>query len=470
MGISGHLVWMGISGKHLVWMGIILWGTWASCAAFDNREIHVLKRGNNSLVYDQVTTMAHRPAHFGPPIPSDGFRGVLVKAKPHGACGEVDPPPADPDMAWIAVIARGGCHCVEKVANAARAGYSAVIIHNVHNDEKAFEMRDEIGNTRVNISAVSVGYTEGRKLEDLYTHSADSRVVVEIYVNSLRTYIAHFIVPFSVIFVGFILICMFSKIKRTIIRLVQMCRTPQPDSTMELRERPFQKDEHHDTCSICLDHFKTGEKIRVLPCEHPYHRKCVDPWLMKHTPTCPMCKRSVLKSMFSINIEEAESHLDSMVEYIPVHDVQARPEDIASFHTESETSDSGNRRIVLVREAEETFKKAKEAFKEAKEAFKEAKEAFKKAKEAFKEAKEAFKEAKEAFKEAKEAFKKAKEAFKEAKEAFIIPRLCRLQLPIHQFIMLREAKETIVPPQFQLQLQTPQIVLREEVDFTSLDP
>jgi len=45
-------------------------------------------------------------------------------------------------------------------------------------------------------------------------------------------------------------------------------------------------------CAVCLDHFKVGDKCRLLPnCHHCFHASCVDPWLIK-SPFCPICRAS----------------------------------------------------------------------------------------------------------------------------------------------------------------------------------
>lgn len=49
-------------------------------------------------------------------------------------------------------------------------------------------------------------------------------------------------------------------------------------------------------CSVCLELYKLGEAIRVLPCSHFYHKNCVDQWLIDHR-TCPMCKSNILKAL-----------------------------------------------------------------------------------------------------------------------------------------------------------------------------
>lgn len=47
-------------------------------------------------------------------------------------------------------------------------------------------------------------------------------------------------------------------------------------------------------CAICMNQFKLRELARALPCEHTFHTKCVDKWLIKHSTTCPVCRKSVL--------------------------------------------------------------------------------------------------------------------------------------------------------------------------------
>jgi hypothetical protein len=32
-----------------------------------------------------------------------------------------------------------------------------------------------------------------------------------------------------------------------------------------------------------------NEAIRKLPCNHAFHKICVDPWLTNHQNKCPLC-------------------------------------------------------------------------------------------------------------------------------------------------------------------------------------
>jgi hypothetical protein len=44
-------------------------------------------------------------------------------------------------------------------------------------------------------------------------------------------------------------------------------------------------------CMICLGDFEVGDRVRLLPCMHRYHRDCLDPWLLRCDECC-VCKTS----------------------------------------------------------------------------------------------------------------------------------------------------------------------------------
>jgi hypothetical protein len=82
-----------------------------------------------------------------------------------------------------------------------------------------------------------------------------------------------------------------------------------PLAKRQLREftkvEPFHQDrgqagstqyDNNDTpCSICLDLYEEGDKLRKLPCGHMFHMSCIDPWLLGSSSLCPMCKGSVVE-------------------------------------------------------------------------------------------------------------------------------------------------------------------------------
>ncbi|XP_071494747.1 E3 ubiquitin-protein ligase RNF38-like [Diadema setosum] len=42
-------------------------------------------------------------------------------------------------------------------------------------------------------------------------------------------------------------------------------------------------------CVVCMSDFETRQTLRVLPCSHEFHARCVDKWL-KSNRTCPICR------------------------------------------------------------------------------------------------------------------------------------------------------------------------------------
>ncbi|XP_070572440.1 RING finger protein 215-like isoform X1 [Ptychodera flava] len=69
------------------------------------------------------------------------------------------------------------------------------------------------------------------------------------------------------------------------------------------KKRKHKGDDEEPKCSICLERYFPKQVIRVLPCSHEYHSKCVDTWLIKHR-TCPLCKLNIIDHKFgNVKIE-----------------------------------------------------------------------------------------------------------------------------------------------------------------------
>jgi hypothetical protein len=60
-------------------------------------------------------------------------------------------------------------------------------------------------------------------------------------------------------------------------------------------------------CIICFDDYINNEEIKMLPCDHFYHNKCINSWL-QISQTCPLCRRNIVTNRYSI--EDTDSNED----------------------------------------------------------------------------------------------------------------------------------------------------------------
>ncbi|KFX93028.1 hypothetical protein O988_07025 [Pseudogymnoascus sp. VKM F-3808] len=59
------------------------------------------------------------------------------------------------------------------------------------------------------------------------------------------------------------------------------------------------------TCSICIESFPENENVRILPCNHIYHQRCIDPWLLNKSGTCPLCRKPLQEALSSLSFAPA---------------------------------------------------------------------------------------------------------------------------------------------------------------------
>nr|XP_048716033.1 RING finger protein 44 isoform X2 [Caretta caretta] len=55
------------------------------------------------------------------------------------------------------------------------------------------------------------------------------------------------------------------------------------------RFNPESHQSEQSLCVVCFSDFEARQLLRVLPCNHEFHAKCVDKWL-KANRTCPICR------------------------------------------------------------------------------------------------------------------------------------------------------------------------------------
>ncbi|XP_023845757.2 E3 ubiquitin-protein ligase RNF38 [Salvelinus sp. IW2-2015] len=55
------------------------------------------------------------------------------------------------------------------------------------------------------------------------------------------------------------------------------------------RFNPNNHQSEQTLCVVCMSDFESRQLLRVLPCSHEFHGKCVDKWLRANS-TCPICR------------------------------------------------------------------------------------------------------------------------------------------------------------------------------------
>ncbi|XP_050684698.1 E3 ubiquitin-protein ligase RNF13-like isoform X2 [Leptidea sinapis] len=250
------------------------------------------------------------PASFGPEIAPDGLRGFLVVGEPEDGCGPMAKPPTVENFTgkWIVLVSRFNCSFEVKVRNAQAAGFNCAIVHNVNSSElETMSAKDPVG---IDIPSVFVSDLAGQILSEEY-----------IYINKFYIMVngdlpfdinTHLLLPFAIVVVLCLIVILIFMIVKCIKDRRRARRHRLPNRS--LKKIPickFSKGDPYDTCAICLDDYQEGDKLRVLPCAHAYHSKCIDPWLTQNRRVCPVCKRRVVAAGERVRARPPHSGSDS---------------------------------------------------------------------------------------------------------------------------------------------------------------
>ena len=232
------------------------------------------------------------------------------------------------------------CTFEDKVRAAMKANYSAAIIYNYKNDElipmgkiiTEVYIDDGVdifagGDSDDLIPSVFIGYSDGYKILEHYTFSkGEGEYVVRITDNApfdINAYLLPFAIVVGICFIIMLGIMVFKCIQDR--RRERRHRLPKSS----LKKIPTKKfvagdEAHYETCCICLDDYVIGDKLRILPCGHAYHIKCIDPWLLKNKRVCPQCRKKVFASG---EVPPSDSESETEDERAPL---LARPRNVAS--------------------------------------------------------------------------------------------------------------------------------------------
>ncbi|XP_039103450.1 E3 ubiquitin-protein ligase ZNRF4 [Hyaena hyaena] len=239
------------------------------------------------------------PALFGAPLAPQGVRGYLMEAKPPNACHPIEGPrPGNGSLGAIALIRRYDCTFDLKVLHAQRAGFEAAIVHNVRSEELVRMAHGlEALRRQVAIPSVFVGEAASQDLRVLARcHKAAHVLLLPDHppcpaLDRVPPLAAAWALARALALLAagvFVL----RRLRNGLRARRPRARALKTQAGQRAQVRTFTR--RNDLCAICLDEYEEGDRLKILPCSHTYHCKCIDPWFSQAARrSCPVCKQSL---------------------------------------------------------------------------------------------------------------------------------------------------------------------------------
>ncbi|KAG9442642.1 hypothetical protein H6P81_018496 [Aristolochia fimbriata] len=261
-------------------------------------------KSNDHFLFDDA------PATFAVPVGGSEICGTLYVADPLKACSPIRNNSLSGKtvaVARFALVERGECSFDEKVRNAQDAGFGAVLVYD-DLDEKS--LTSMMGNPEgVKIHAVFVSKSAGDILKKFAESEGESQVCLATE-ETIQTVLTISLISLIVI-ASILALFLFARNLRASRRLRIHHQSPTISNQIVkdlpcFKFNPSSPFRNHmaETCTICLEDYKNGDILRVLPCQHEFHVVCVDPWLTKWGTFCPLCKHDLQAGKLSQRVSE----------------------------------------------------------------------------------------------------------------------------------------------------------------------
>lgn len=195
------------------------------------------------------------------------------------------------------LVVRGNCSFEDKVREAQRAGFNAVV---VYDDEEKASLYSMVGDSEgIHIPAVFLSKMAGETLKK-FARGEDSECCIESSMDETAGTVLVMSFVSLVVIISVLASFLFARncrllrhgvdnrppyIKKHVVDKLPCLVYKAPCSSGSTSE---------DACAICLEDYDNGDMLRLLPCRHEFHTVCVDPWLTKWGTFCPVCKLEVI--------------------------------------------------------------------------------------------------------------------------------------------------------------------------------
>ncbi|XP_040526712.1 LOW QUALITY PROTEIN: E3 ubiquitin-protein ligase RNF128 isoform X1 [Gallus gallus] len=250
---------------------------------------------------------------YGQDSPLQAAAGLLVL--PDGrdafnACSALTnfsaaPPGGGPG--WVALIQRGGgCSFADKIRLAAERGAAAAVIYNYRGTGNDVLPMSHAG--AGSIVAIMIGNLKGMEILRRIESGLKVTMVIEVgkkhgpWMNHYSIFfvsVSFFIVTAATVGYFIFYSARRFRITRAQSRKQRQLKAEAKKAIGQLQLRTLKQGDKEtgpdgDSCAVCIELYKPNEVVRILTCNHLFHKNCIDPWLLEHR-TCPMCKCDILK-------------------------------------------------------------------------------------------------------------------------------------------------------------------------------
>ena len=269
-------------------------------------------------------------------IPLRRIKGHIMQPEPPDACQYVPLLPEN-HSSWFALVEGYPSCAVEMVNNVRNAGYKLIIAFSYNDTNRS--VSQEVKNMQFPVAIVTEEYANYLK-ENALSNSSTDPITASVYRNIFLSVIV-ISLPILLVLCCVCLCCLgfcicacrrepdvdhqihdIEERRRTFEQLHRQERLARQEliesilrqlqelqvdlgaqvplgaaATKRLPKRKYHVGkEVCDACAICVEDFQEGSDVRVLPCDHVFHPKCVDEWLSNHSSLCPLCKLNVSRN------------------------------------------------------------------------------------------------------------------------------------------------------------------------------
>ena len=307
-------------------------------------DVSIDLASNNGSKASYADNTPFRMSYANIPVNYDGrFQGLLHQPSPNNGCDYILPlPKSVGNYSWIALIDNYSLCTEEMIDNVRNAGYQLIVTHSSGN--RRMTVDNYIRNSGFGVVVISDDYAQilyDNRVSDINDTTLETAVKATVagYTITAPAMVTSIFLTALFCCCWALCCCMiyrhrrsnphlagqvteiegrrrnFERVQRqerlarqelieSILRQLQELqvdlRTQVPlgnEETKRLPTRKYRKGEEKiELCAICVEDFTDGDGLRVLPCEHYFHRQCIDEWLINHSAVCPLCKYEVPRS------------------------------------------------------------------------------------------------------------------------------------------------------------------------------